>query len=298
MSDSETYLIDLSAHGRIRATGEDRARLVHALCTNHIQQLQRGQGAYAFFLTAQGRIIADAHILCFSDSLLLDLEPETRELMLKHLDHYIIADDVTVDDETKQTFCFGVEGAAAQQFLGRLEAPIPGARESHVAWENLTVAAISATGAGGYRIYGPVGRKGELWEQFLLSGAKEGNLHALRVEHFQPRYGEDITEKTLAQETALPHALHFQKGCYLGQEIVERIRSRTHVNRMLSGLHFEADPAPDPGTPVLKGDATIGKITSAEGQNAIAMLRVEHLKPGTELLAAGRRAITQPIAAG
>lgn len=296
VSVENTYLLDLSAHGRIRSTGDDRARLIHALSTNHIQQLQPGQGAYAFFLTAQGRILADGHILCFPDSLLVDLEPETRESMMKHIDHYLIADDVTLDDETDRTFCFGIEGAAASAFLEHLSIPIPPALESHLAWEDMTVAAISATGAGGYRIYGPSERKGELWQRLLLAGAVPSALHPLRLQFFQPRYGEDITNKTLAQETALPHALHFQKGCYLGQEIVERIRSRTQVNRMLTGLRFTSEPAPEAGTRVLAGDAEIGKITSSHGQHAIALLRVEHLKSGTKVTAGGREAVTHPIA--
>lgn len=295
VSDEKTYLLDLSTHGRIRATGEDRARLIHALSTNHIQQLEAGQGAYAFFLTAQGRIVADAHILCFPDSLLLDVEPETRELMLKHIDHYIIADDVTLDDETERTFSLGIEGAAASPFLESLAIPTPGAREAHVAWENITVAAISASGAGGYRVYGPIARKDEIWQRLLQAGAVPAGLHELRLQFFQPRYGEDINDKTLAQETALPHALHFQKGCYLGQEIVERIRSRTHVNRMLTGLRFTSEAAPEAGTPVMAGDAQIGKVTSSHGQNAIALIRVEHLKQGTPVTAGGREAVTHPI---
>ncbi len=292
-----TSLLDLSAHGRIRATGEDRARLIHALSTNHIQQLQPGQGAYAFFLTAQGRIVADARILCFEESLLIDLEPETREPMMKHIDHYIIADDVTLEDETAQTFSFGIEGASARAFLEHLSIPVPLERESHLPWEDMTVAAISATGTAGYRLYGPLSRKGELWQRLQLAGALEGDLHSLRLEHFLPRYGEDITEKTLAQETSLPHALHFQKGCYLGQEIVERIRSRTHVNRMLTGLEFLTGQAPAPGTPVQWGETEIGKITSSHGPHAIALLRVEHNQPGTELTADGVQAIARSIAA-
>ncbi len=297
MIDENTVLLDLSAHGRIRVTGEDRARLIHALCTNHIQQLQPGQGAYAFFLTAQGRILADAHILCFEDALLLDLEPETREIIWKHIDHYIIADDVTLEDETDRTFCFGIEGAGAAEFLSRLGVSALPHREENLSWDQMTVAAISASGAGGYRIYGPNTRKEELRQRLLGAGAHAADLHALRLQFFQPRYGEDITEKTLAQETSLPHALHFSKGCYLGQEIVERIRSRTHVNRMLTGLHFASEAAPAPGTPVMAGDAEIGKITSSHENTAIALIRVEHMKPGTELTAEGRKAITRPIAA-
>jgi len=87
-----TAQIDLSARGRIRLTGEDRVRLMHAMTTNNIKELSPGQGCYAFFLNAQGRIQADANILCFEDYLLLDTEPETRQFLLEHLDKYIISD--------------------------------------------------------------------------------------------------------------------------------------------------------------------------------------------------------------
>ncbi|MDE3195811.1 MAG: folate-binding protein, partial [Acidobacteriota bacterium] len=106
-------LADLSARGRIRVTGEDRARLLHAMTTNHIQQMRPGDGVYAFFLNAQGRILADAYILCFADHFLLDTEPRTRGPLYEHLDKFIIADDVTLEDVTEQTFCLAVEGPRA-----------------------------------------------------------------------------------------------------------------------------------------------------------------------------------------
>ena len=87
--------------GKIRATGEDRARLLHAMTTNQVETLQPGEGCYAFFLNAQGRILADVNLLCFEDHFLLDTEPETRTKVFEHLDRYIIADDVTLEDQTE-----------------------------------------------------------------------------------------------------------------------------------------------------------------------------------------------------
>src|ERR1700739_818755 len=91
-------LLDLSQRGRIRVTGEDRARLLHAMTTNHVEGMKPGDGLYAFFFNAQGRILADAYILCFDEHFLLDTEPETRQSLFEHLDHFIIADDVTLED--------------------------------------------------------------------------------------------------------------------------------------------------------------------------------------------------------
>src|SRR5579864_3168752 len=90
--------LDLSGRGKIKLTGEDRARLLHAMTTNHIEQLTPGAGCYAYFLSAQGRILADVNVLCRDDHFLLDTEPETRQSLHQHLDHFIIADDVTLED--------------------------------------------------------------------------------------------------------------------------------------------------------------------------------------------------------
>ena len=113
--------LDLSGRGRIRVTGEDRVRLLHAMCTNHIQQLQDGEGCEAFFLNAQGRVLADALVLARHDSLLIDTEPETRHSLYAHLDKYIIADDVTLEDLTEETAEIGVQGPAAAEVRAERE---------------------------------------------------------------------------------------------------------------------------------------------------------------------------------
>ncbi len=255
-------VLDLSSRGRIYVTGEDRARLLHAMTTNHVQQLQPGAGLYAFFLNAQGRILADAALFCFEDRILLDTEPETRELVFQHLDKFIIADDVTLDDATDRTFALGVEGPWAAEKLRSLEAPTPETPYSHMPWGPLTVARESFTGAPGFRIFGGVEAKAELVSKFTVTADFE-DARVVRLEHFKPRYGEDILATTLPQETTLSKALHFQKGCYLGQEIVERIRSQGHVNKVLTGLEIETrDPVPA-GTKLTFEGKEMGQVTSS-----------------------------------
>src|SRR5580704_9041269 len=154
-------LLDLSRRGRIRVTGEDRGRLLHAMTTNHVEQMKPGDGVYVFFLNAQGRILADAYVLCFADHFLIDTAPETRRAVYEHLDHYIIADDVTLEDVTEQTFSFGLEGPKAIDTAARCGMQAPHHRFSHVPSGEFLVAAISSTGSYGIRIYGPVGHKDE-----------------------------------------------------------------------------------------------------------------------------------------
>src|SRR5277367_5895120 len=107
--------LDLSARGRIYATGDDRARLLHAMTTNQVKELKPGEGCYAFFLNAQGRILADVNLFVLEDRILLDVEPELRERVLQHLDKFIIADDVTLEDVSESLTSIGIEGPAAEQ---------------------------------------------------------------------------------------------------------------------------------------------------------------------------------------
>src|SRR6266852_2507053 len=116
--------IDLSTRGRIFATGEDRVRLLHAMTTNHIEQLQPGQGCYVFFLNAQGRILADANVFILPDRILLDVEPELRQKLYQHLDKFIIADDVTLEDASESLTAMCFQGPLAAQALASLKAPL------------------------------------------------------------------------------------------------------------------------------------------------------------------------------
>ena len=274
---------DISTRGRIRATGEDRKRLLHAMTTNHVQGLEPGQGLYAFFLNAQGRVLADAIILCGEDQLLISTEPETRQRVFEHIDHFIIADDVTLEDATESTCEFALEGPAAAERLASLGASIPADDYGFAAWNNVTVVRASMTGTPGFRMIAPLAEKAEL--QAMLAGlapeATPEDVLAVRLEHGQPRYCDDITERYIAHETGQMHALNFQKGCYLGQEIVERVRSRGLVNRQLTALSISGTTIPARGEKILNGEKEVGEVTSAAWSaannaiRALAYLRLE-----------------------
>jgi len=264
--------LDLSGRGKIRLTGEDRARLLHAMTTNHIQQLTTGTGCYAFFLNDKGCILSDANILCRPDHLLLDLEPEAREKIYQHLDHFIIADDVTLEDATPQLATIAVEGPKAAEVLQQAGAPIPEAEYSTIEWGSRVVARLNSTGSLGFFIFAPVAEKSELVAQIEAAGAVAADAEAFRVvrlEHGKARYGEDIGERFLAQEANQPHALHFSKGCYLGQEIVERVRSRGQIHRVLMRLVLDTKTPPEPGAKLETGDAKAAEITSADYSPAL-----------------------------
>jgi aminomethyltransferase len=254
-------IIDLSDHGRIRVSGEDRARLLHAMTTNHVQGLKPGESQYTFFLNAQGQIQADAYVLCYEDHFLLDVEPHTRHSLYEHLDRFIIADDVTLEDVTEQTFALGLGGAELK------------------------------------RIYGPVADKEAALKSLINRGAilaSAEDAEAFRIVKFRPRYGRDITDRSLPQETQQMHAVNFQKGCYLGQEIVERVRSRGHINRLLMGFTGDSEHAPAPGTKVAYGGKEDGEVTSAVAVGGkfygLAIVRAQIAQPGVIVGIDGRPA--------
>jgi aminomethyltransferase len=228
-----------------------------------------------------------------------------RERVYQHLDHFIIADDVTLKDATDRLAALSVEGPAAAEVLSKVGAPIPDLPYSHVDWNGRIVARLSSTGASGFRIFAPREQIAALTSELAAAGIPQvdaASARVVRLEHSRPRYGEDITETTLPQETQQAHALHFSKGCYIGQEIVERIRSRGHVNRLLMGLRIDATTAPDAGTKITAGGADIGEITSAAFSPAfgkvvaLGILRAQYAVPGTSVQAGDAAAITTPPA--
>jgi tRNA-modifying protein YgfZ len=282
--------IDLSGRGKIRMTGDDRVRLLHAMATQHVHGIKPGGGAYTFFLNAQGRILADANIFGFEDHFLLDTEPETRQKLVEHLDRFIIADDVTLEDVTDSVATIAIEGPAAADVLARLGAPVPAVPFGTAAWNEKIIARVSSTGGEGFFVFLPTAVK----DSFLSSlqgipQATAEDARIVRLEHAHPRYGDEISERYLVQETAQLHAVHFSKGCYLGQEIVERVRSRAQIHRILRRLEIEGATPPEPGTKIKSGDADAAEIASAAYSPglgkvvAIAYVRTPFAEPGTEI---------------
>ena len=275
-----TALMDLSARGRIAVKGRDRARLLHAITSNEVKKMTPGTGSYAFLLNPQGRIQADLCLFCFEDHFLIDTEPELREKVLLHVKRYIIADQVELEDVTAQTACIGLEGPGAPEMLAQMGATLPDTPYSFQPWDEATVAAVTFTGQPGARIFCPAAHEPSLVRQFEVAGAIAATpeeARAVRIENGRPRYGEEIRDTSLPQETQQMHAVSFTKGCYLGQEIVERIRAQGRVNKKLMRVELEGDTLPEPGTKttVEGADAEVmSAVLSPEPNKIIALAYV------------------------
>jgi folate-binding protein YgfZ len=174
-----------------------------------------------------------------------------REKAIEHIRRYIVADQVELEDVGPRTGEIGLEGPGAAAVLAALGAPAPEAEYSHLGWNDSTIARASLTGQPGFRIFCPASAAGDILRELQSAGAKPataGDARVVRIENGKPRYGEDIRDSTLPQETQQMHAVSFTKGCYIGQEIVERIRARGHVNRKLERVELEGADPPPPGT--------------------------------------------------
>jgi folate-binding protein YgfZ len=243
--------LDLSARGRIVARGRDRARFLHNVTSNEVKKMTPGSSAYAFLLTPQGRIQADLYLICFEDHFLIDTEPGLRQKVQQLILKYKVADQVELEDVTEATCSLGVEGTNA----GAVSLP-PG--------DHYT-APLTVTGQPGFRVYGPAGRKAELIALVEAAGARPAapeDARLVRIENGKPVFGEDIRDTSLPQETQQMHAVSFTKGCYIGQEIVERIRARGHVNRKLERIELEGS-APVPAGTLLQVEGKEAEVTSS-----------------------------------
>jgi aminomethyltransferase len=286
---------DISNRGKIRVLGEDNVRLLHAMSTNDVKNLAEGDGLYTFFLNDKGRILADAYVYRFADAVLLDTEPETALSLREHLEAYIIADDVTLEDQTSTLAAIALEGPTSFEDAAALGLPIPAAPYSTAPWKSGFVARVSVTGAPGLRIFLPVGEIVSLTSKLQLAGVPQAHaeeVQAVRLEHGTPRFGEDISARYLTPETQIAHAVHSNKGCYLGQEIVERVRAQGQVHRLLSAVRISGTHPPEPGTKLLADGKPVAEITSAAYSTALgevvalAYVRREALQAKTRMVVA------------
>jgi len=301
-------IFDFSFRVKIRVTGQDRAGFLHNMLSNDIKRLAPGQGTYATLLDLKGHIVADLRVYCASDSFLLDTDADLADKLAPALERYIIMDDVALERLILGTL--SVQGPRSRELVeAALAMRLPALEEfGHVLIDEASprarVARASSTGEEGYELWVEADSLVALWESMCRTGQTLGALPAgwealetLRIEAGIPRYGADFGEDTLPLEAGLLNALSFTKGCYLGQEIVERTRSRGHVNWKLVGLVLESAAAPAPGEKLMTGGREVGEVTSACVSPtlgkviALGYLRREASENGTEVqLASGATA--------
>ena len=271
---TSTAVASLDDTGWIRVTGNDRVRWLNGMVSNFVQQLAPGEGCYNFVLNAQGRILGDLTAFAEPASFLLETSREQLPALVAHLDRFIIMDDVELADLSEQRRGILLAGPQATSILQTLGLATPPDLHLQAAtWNGASIEAVHA--------HSPVVPRFELWsdqdtlqqlvQRVTAAGATPVSAEALerlRILEGTPLYGTDIrnseTAKDLPQETAQTRALHFSKGCYLGQEIVARMHARQQVAKQIVGWKLENDALPMAGAKLFddKGNE-IGGVTSS-----------------------------------
>jgi folate-binding protein YgfZ len=269
-------LFDLSLRARLRFRGPDRVTFLHNLLSNDVASLRHGTGCYATLLTRESKVVADANLLCMEDAIDLELDRTVKDRAKAHLERFLVADDVEIEDRSEQETSLGIHGPRASEIL-RIALPdwdLPRGELEHrpaaIAGAPLLLVCDSWTGDPGFEIVTACTDAAGVWRAIATAGAAFGLRPAgmaaadiLRLEAGRPRVGVDFDETHLVLEAGLERGIHFSKGCYLGQEIVERASARGHVNKRLVGLRIDGDRVPESGARLTAEGAEVGHITSA-----------------------------------
>lgn len=295
-------LIDLSCRGRLLVSGSEAVPFLNGLITNDMKTLAANHWMPAVFPNVQGRILASIRVIhqASSDSFLIDTEPATHGQVLKIIERFTLAGDFHVTDVTEQTALLSIQGANAQEIIRTLfgddAANLEQNQLTQTNWEqtSLTVIRASHTGANGYDLIVAATSAAALWEALVHAGARPVGFDAveiLRIEAGQPRFGIDMDETNVVSETGLDDAVSFTKGCYLGQEIIARIKYRGHVAKKLSGLMLDPTTNIDREGKINSADGKeIGRVTSTTfsphlgGVIALAYLKYDYLAASTEVI--------------
>jgi folate-binding protein YgfZ len=299
-------LFDASAREVVRISGPDRQSFLQGMVTQDVDGLPVGSVADAALLTPKGAMVADARVVKRPDDLLLLTEPGYGPVVLGALERYLISEDAELSDVTSSFGQLSVVGPEAEALVARvlgLGPPAGGALRPFEAGRTTGWALPQGLLLPGVDLLVPSEALRTVLDGLLQAGATPvglGALEVLRVERGTPRFGADMDEKTIPLEANLQRAIHYQKGCYIGQEVIARATFRGHVNRHLVGLRF-AGPAPAPRAELFTGDRRVGWVTSVVESPRLGTIGLGYAhrdvdQPGTELAVAGGTAKATVVA--
>jgi folate-binding protein YgfZ len=290
--------LDLGARTQIEIRGDDRATLLHNLCTNEIAGLRPGQGCEAFITNPRGTTLGHVLVFCGNDSLLIETVPDQAPRLLAHLDKYVIREDVRLADLSGQLGELLLAGPRSDEVWRSMtsqEAPAEryGQKEVDLAGHRITARRVTMMAPSPLLLAGPrsaLPRIEQLFAEHDVPRCCPESFETARIEAGWPHYGKDINDRNLPQEVARDDlAISFTKGCYLGQETVARIDALGHVNRLLVGLTFAGTGVPPPGLDLSAAGRRVGVVTSSAYSPRLSRpvglgyVRREHARPGSRV---------------
>jgi folate-binding protein YgfZ len=299
-------VLDLSFRGRICLLGNDRVRFLHGQITNDVKKLGAGEGCYAALTTAKGKMESDLNAFNLPDELLLDFEPGLTEKISQRLEKYIVADDVQIVDVMPHYGLLSVQGPKAAEVVKAVGFADPPQKEFSITKTSdampgeIYLANLPRIfpGKAGFDIFVPNDSLGAVADKLIAAAKSVGGgacgwkaFETARIEGGIPRFGADMDETNLPMECIETRAMSFNKGCYIGQEVLNRIHAIGHVNKELRGLRLADDlkTLPQKGEKLLHDSKEVGYITSAvkspalNANIALGYVRREANEIGTEL---------------
>jgi folate-binding protein YgfZ len=312
---SGSAVYDLGFRARLAVKGSDRVRWMNGMVTNNVRDLPSGHGLYAFLLNPQGRILGDMFVYNEGDTLTVETDRSQVDKILATFDHFIIMDDVEVTNENEKWTALGVSGPNSRSILRAVGIEVPEMEPLQVVTPpcvcdcdcaKCVVIRGEEAQRESYEIWLAPKDVLKTWTAILTAGATPVGSEALEMQRILggiPRYSVDIRERDLPQETEQIRALNFNKGCYVGQEIVERIRSRGNVHRKFTGFALEGSPDIKAEAKIVSGDKEIGEITSVtsvrtasrEQTFALGYIRREAGVPGREIMINDAKAVVAQL---
>jgi len=303
-------VVDLSARGRLCLLGTDRLKFLNGQVTNNVKDLRPSQGCYAALVSAKGKMHSDLNIFRLTDELLLDFEPGYTDAVAQRLEKFIIADDVQIVDAAPHYGLLSVQGPRAVEAIGQLGLTIdlPGKPYESVTIKDATLGEIylmnlPRLGSAGFDLFVPTASLGAVADKLVAAVKQIGGracgwdaLEIARVEAGLPRFGADMDETTLPPEAGLEaRAISYNKGCYIGQEVIARIRTYGQVAKSLQCLRLADNLAalPMKGDKLFRDGKEVGFVTSVvfspalKANLALGYVRRECNAVGTELLLQG-----------
>lgn len=280
---------DSSDRELLVVTGPDRESFVQGMVTNDVKALAVGKTCYAALLTPKGAMVGDVRVLKRAEDLVLDTGAGFGEKVKAFLNQYLISEDAEIHDAPQWKW-LGLWGPAAERELSALPSE----------W---VLASAPSLFAQGLDVLVPAERAPRVPEMLgQLPRLSAETAEVIRVENGVPKYGVDMVETTIPLEAKLERAIAYNKGCYIGQEVIARATYRGHMNRKLTGLLL-GEAAPAAGAELFKGDKKVGWVTSVvasvrHAQNfALGYVHRDSLAAGTELrLADGAKVVTAEVA--
>jgi folate-binding protein YgfZ len=280
--DGGAGLIELSDRGRIRVSGSEATMFLNGLVTNDVKSLAENRWMPAVFPTVQGRLIGAVRIARVKDGFLIDTERASHDAVLKTISRFTLAGDFKVADITDGSTIFSLQGKRAAEVVTKVcetsvaDLPRNGVSEH----EGVTIIRATHTSEDGFDLVFVSTRADEFRQALLDAGATpvdEETFEILRIEAGIARFGRDMDETNVIPETNLDDAVSYTKGCYVGQEIIVRIKHRGHPAKKLVGLKLER--------PVEAGEIiTSAAVSPRLGSIGLGYVRYEFVEPGTNVL--------------